>query len=1004
MTLVLIGLIATSFWPSNKDDFQLPKKVDFNQHIRPILSQNCFICHGNDPESREAGLRLDTEEGAKAILESGNRAIVSGNPSRSTIVSRISSNEADFRMPPPESKKILSGQEKAMIKKWIRQGAEYKPHWSLVHPKKSLNPADRTLTNTEIIDKYVHQKIEEKGLVRSPGASRSALIRRVAYLVTGLPPTVDELQSFLSDSSVQAYVSMLDYYLSADAMGERWARHWMDLVRYGESMGHEGDYNISHAYEYRDYLIRAFNQDVPYDLFVKEHLAGDMLDEPRYHPTDHFNESQIGTGYFFLGEGKHSPVDIKEEESDKIDNMIDVTSKTFLGLTVACARCHDHKFDPIPTTDYYSMYGMIESSRLVPIAARKPSNQQDLIDELRTAKSYIRESIADQLMIQLEKEHERNELVQLTDYLLKSGASILPDSSMNILADFRSGERTGWYEEGIAFGGHASRGELLIDPETLEMDGLITDFASSRTLSGGVQGVLHSPNFTIEHDSIVVRARGNNGLIRVVIENFQVIQGPLWDFLEARVNGDEWKDYKLEMTLAKGRKAYIQFLPGDFIEHIYQIEPDDYIDVQYAVAFSGDHPIGSGSLRHPGQGVQQADITEVINSWKKGSASSSEAAIVSNLLFSNGRRIDIAPQNEHLSQYLNLSKELFDPTHFIGFTEGDAVFSPVFIRGGHENLSEYRTDHRFLEMFDNEMAHFPSGGSGRLAWAESLVHPDNPLTSRVIVNRIWHHIFGRGIVSTVDNFGLQGALPSHPELLDVLAVRFVQEGWSIKTLIRQIMLSETFQRSTVIMDENNELDPDNAYLSHFPIRRLEAEAIRDGILTVSGCLDRQMYGEGVPVHLSSFMTGRGRPKVSGPMDSYGRRSIYRTVRRNFIPEMMLAFDMPIPFSTFGKRNTTNVPAQSLTMLNDPFIHEQATYWAERVISQKDQRDEEKIEQIYLTAFSRKPNTEELDTGIQFLESRFSEIAGNKDDPFTKMSVWKQYCHAVMNFKEFIHLL
>ncbi len=1002
--IYLIGAFAlivlvTAFWSAKDRDLDLPRKVDFNYHIRPILSQNCFVCHGNDPESREAGLRLDTREGATAILEEGGSAIVPGSPGRSSLVARVASDDPDFRMPPPEAKKILSEREVALLEKWIAQGAEYKAHWAFVKPEmpRLSKEMDEASTSTTI-DFLIEEKLKNRKLAAAPKAERGLLIRRVSYLLTGLPPSVEELHQFLADNGEDWYEKLIDHYLASPAFGERWARHWMDLVRYGESMGHEGDFNISHPWEYRDYLIRAFNQDVPYDLFVKEHLAGDMLENPRYHPEENFNESMIGTGYFFLGEGKHAPVDIKLEEADKIDNMIDVTSKTFQGLTVACARCHDHKFDPILAADYYSMYGMIESSRLVPKQARQPANQQEDVERLRTLKGDLKETIHQILASRVEETGGARAL-QIAAATSQSAAEA--DTSYSVVADFRSGSWNGWYTEGIAFGDAPLNGEIMWNKKGSDFR-LASGYASSRALAPGLQGVLHSPYFTIEHDSILIRARGRRGMVRIIIDNFQVIQGPLWDWLEQPVEGEQWKNYMLDVHLAKGHKAYLEFFPGMFDRHIYGIEPEDYIEIQYAVGFSGDHPLRKELLSLPKN--SSGDLAMALAKWKEDLNSPEEASELNNLLMTVQKDLDPLKADPALVEYREISKRLFDSTHYIGMAEGDPVFSSIFKRGSHHNLTDEEMPHGFFHFIDLGDQEFPQTGSGRLAWAEAVLDDDNPLTTRVIVNRIWHHLFGRGIVETVDNFGLQGMLPSHPELLDYLAISFRQGGWSIKGMLKQIMLSETFQRSTIAPEQSREVDPQNIYLSHFPVRRLEAEAIRDGILAVSGCLNPEMYGESIPVYLSDFMTGRGRPKVSGPMDGMGRRSVYIAVRRNFIPPMMLTFDKPIPFSTFGKRNTTNVPAQSLTLLNDPFIHDHAYYWAEHILRLGDKSVEDRITMVYLAAFSRQPSTEEIAQGIEFLTLHATDLGSSldllKDDP----DLWKEYCHSIINLKEFIHLL
>jgi hypothetical protein len=349
------------------------------------------------------------------------------------------------------------------------------------------------------------------------------------------------------------------------------------------------------------------------------------------------------------------------------------------------------------------------------------------------------------------------------------------------------------------------------------------------------------------------------------------------------------------------------------------------------------------------------------------------------------------------------ARQLYDPGFVVGVIDGDHIQSPVFIRGSLKNLSKEKVPHRFLTAISDTTSVFPDQGSGRLEFAQNIVNPDNPLTARVMVNRIWHHIFGRGIVETVDNFGVQGKIPSHPQLLDSLAVRFVEDNWSIKKIVKYMVMSQTFQRSTEASADSKIVDPDNILLQHYPVRRLNAESIRDAILATSGRLDTTMYGPPVPVYLTEFLKGRGRPRKSGPLDGEGRRSIYQALNRNFLPPMMLAFDMPVPFSTFGKRNVSNVPSQSLTMLNDPFVEEQAAYWADRILKVPTGFDE-RVKQVYLTAFARQPKSAEIQQARDFFDEQLALLGQAGESPEVEKALWKSYCHSIFNMKEFIFLV
>lgn len=1014
--LLIVLIVGINLFSNDKSDqtTSLPDKVDFNYHIKPILSQNCYVCHGPDSSSREAGLRLDQFEVATAELEDGGSAIVPGNPAKSLLLERIRSKDPDLQMPPPSAKKVLSAHESALIEKWIDQGAEWKEHWSFIPPEKPSIPFWKS-NPSEIIDHLVDKQIDYYQLEKSPKASKNALIRRVAYLMTGLPPSPEDVKAFLADDDKDAFEKVVDKYIASPHFGERWARHWMDLMRYGENMGHEFDFSITGAHEYRDYLIRAFNQDVPYDVFVKEHLAGDMMGTPRYNPDKDFNESVLGTGYFFLGEGKHSPVNIKQEEAIKIDNMIDVTSKSFLGLTVACAKCHDHKFDPIPTTDYYAMYGMIESGRLIPQPGRRGRDYASKLEELNKLEGEIRNFLSKDMAIAAVNDLGPNDLAgnpsdwfQLTQFIDAYNPNDEKEEKFDykVIGDFRDGSWEGWYSSGIAFGDTPLNGKPIFDSKSNSLEKIQYGVASSRKFGVGLQGVLHSPNFIIEHDSIAVRAAGFNGTIRIIVDNFQVIQWPLYGSLEKVVNDSSMQTYTFDLALVQGRKAYIEFVPGRWgkgMPHSYQINPEDWIEVEYALSFSGELPKMDKETIQLDQDDFQNRKEAIVN-WNQQKASREQIDLLNEWFTS----LEATGQNEELNkllaEYHEVSESLYDSTFVIGMAEGDAVFSPVFIRGSVAQPSEEKVPRQFLHALQDVAPQITQTGSGRLAWAKAVVSQDNPLASRVIVNRLWHHVFGRGIVASVDNFGLQGELPTHPELLDYLALQIQKEGWSMKRILKHMLMSETFQRGTQALASNKEKDPSNLYLHHFPIRRLEGEAIRDGILAVSGRLDSTMYGKSFALHLTDFMTGRGRPKESGPLDGFGRRSVYMQIRRNFLPPMMLVFDMPIPFSTFGRRLTTNVPAQSLTLMNDPFVLQQAELWAKNVLAMDYSSDTERIQALYMKAYSRNATTEEVQNGLEFLKLQAATYAEQELGDQEDLKLWADYCHTLFNLKEFIHLL
>ncbi|PHN06009.1 PSD1 and planctomycete cytochrome C domain-containing protein [Flavilitoribacter nigricans] len=995
---------------SEQEAAALPREVDFNFHIRPILSNHCFTCHGPDESSRQAGLRLDTYEGATALLESGKQAIVPGHWKRSEAIRRIASEEAEVIMPPPDANNPVSERDLALLKKWIRQGAEWKDYWAFL-------PPDTAVYDPELsIDHFINAQLELQGLEAAPEADKRQLARRLSYLLTGLPPKSDLIEHYVNDDAPDAYEQLVDQLLASPDFGERWARHWMDLVRYAETKGHEFDYPVIGAWRYRDYLIRAFNQDLPYDQLIREHLAGDLLEQQRYDPETGHNESLIGTVFYNMGEGKHSPVDIRKEEADRIDNIIDVTTKTFQGLTLACARCHDHKFDPLPTADYYALYGIFESARFTYYPTNSGLQAQARVDSIETHKQAIRSLIAGAMPA-----HEGPQVLATSQQFNEPEGPAA--GAVRVLADFRKGDHQGWMVRGEAFAAGNALGEPEFDPDTDQLRGFAAAKASSRFGGIGVQGTLRSPTFTIDHDYLTARVAGQNTTVRLIIDNFQLIQAPIHGELTQELNSPDMTTIRMNLSMWRGSKAYLELLNGKMWKnrqrHDHSVEPDAWLEAEYAFL----HDSASVQELPKLNALKNTPLRKKdLDQWAKGQTDRETAAALNRELPRANLGPVRGPISGHRDSIRAIRDRLYAFTSFGGVSEGDAVFSPVFIRGNHLQVSEERLPHRYLTAFKELYPNFSEQGSGRLELANAIADPDNPLTARVMVNRLWHHLFGRGLVETVDNFGLQGKIPTHPALLDHLALRFIEEDWSIKAMIREIALSDAFRRSTAPSEMSKKKDPQNLWLQHFPIRRLEAEAIRDGILAVSGRLDTSRFGPSVAVHLTPFMQGRGRPWESGPLDGDGRRSIYQAVRRNFLPPMMLTFDFPVPFSTFGNRNVSNVPAQSLNLMNDPFVQEQAEVWAQQILD-REATFEERLDGIYRKAFARPPTEAEIEKARSFFAEQAAlyqevetqersdstglasqEVAPDTEPKDPQLQTWADFCQVIFNIKEFIFLL
>ncbi len=952
-----------------------------------------------------------------------------GKPKESLLVNAINYGET-YQMPP---KSKLPDAEIETLTRWVQLGAPWgldaklgvagaKPtiapgsqdqDWRAIYQSRSQHWCFRPIrrvTAPEVsgprswarnpIDRFILAGLAEHRLNPAPEAARRTLIRRLSYDLTGLPPTPSELSSFLSDSSPDAYERLVDRLLASPRYGERWTRHWLDLVRYAETAGHEFDYDIPNAFRYRDYVIRAINADLPFDQFAVEQLAGDLLPNPRRHPVQGFNESIIGTGFYFFVEGTHSPVDVREEEVRRIDNQIDVISKAFLGLTVACARCHDHKFDPIGNRDYYALAGFLRSSRYQQAFIDSPARIDGHVGRLEQSRKQVAELLTKAVPVLAEKLRIRAErvLASRAPYPKTHEGDGSPGPSAAatgevLFEDFNRDSYDGWFVTGQAFGDRPSRdGDLRL--ELSANAARLTRVAPGRAHSGRnsdrLCGVLRSRAFTIENRYVHYRVAGRGGVLNVVIDGFEKIRSPIYGGLTTTVDvGDRPRWISQDVGMWLGHTAYLEIADGSIA------------DFQ-----------GAATQLHDGHGYIAVDEIRMSNHGSPAISSEDEDEVtvdlhdvVGVLRGANSAAAGLADHFEAvIDEARSIEAGIPDPTLALAIVDGTGIDERVLIRGSHKNPGEV-VPRRFLEILGGASRSTPEGGSGRLELAGRVVDPkNNPLTPRVLVNRLWKHHFGEGLVKSADDFGAMGMKPSHPDLLDWLATEFVDGGWSIKAIQRMIVTSSTYRMSSVPDAEAERNDPDNVYLHRMNVRRLEAEAIRDGLLRASGQLVEPMYGPGVATHLTSYMDGRGRPGHSGPIDGDGRRSIYLSVRRNFLNPMFLAFDTPVPFSTMGRRNVSNVPAQALTLMNDPLVVLQSRRWAERLNAVPGRSDRDRLDDLFVTAFGRPPTVDEIRGCLDFLEGATKDRRdAPKDRGATNPDAWADLCHIIINMKEFIFI-
>lgn len=1110
-----VGMLAMLGLTQAADD---PSGVEFfEKKVRPVLVEHCYKCHSTEAKKPKGGLFVDSRA---ALLKGGDNgpALVPGQPDKSRLIEAIGYKNVELRMPP---KGKLSDAAVADLTAWVKMSAPWpaekgktaaareefdlgkrkQAHWAW---RPIQTPPPPAVKNggwpRSDSDRFILAKLEEKGIAPAPAAERRTLIRRVYFDLIGLPPTPQEVEIALNDQSGEWFEKVVDRLLSSQQFGERWARHWLDLVRYGESRGHEFDYLAPNAWQYRDYVIRALNADVPHNQFVVEQIAGDLLEQPRLHPKDGFNESILGTGFWFLGEQVHSPVDIRQDEADRFDNMVDVLSKTFLGLTVSCARCHDHKFDAISTKDYYALYGFLQSSsyRLArfesmdhnrriarELAAlrdrQRAPTQKAIADEMKPGIERLADYLLAARTVLLGKQlddvaRERkldsaqlgewvNQLRQsakdandplhlwarvaldaaadqpqrLAELLKRPQGADAPRAGIEIMVDYAKLPPTDWLPDGDAFGLAPVRpGDVRFGSDPSRPIERIFDYAAAEKdptwdrlklapgaendpgpLGGAIRAgrTLRTPTFPLTTGRLFYLVKGN-GRIYASVDSHAMINGPLHGkVVQNFKTAGQFQWIGHDLSPYQGHRIHVEFTATDGDCAIARI-------VQTSGAApplpAGPSPIGlvepvpttveelAKSCAKVTMETVERLAADKIQDGRAGSVSdrSLTDARLANWLITHPSLfgIDSKRLSDKVAPLLAEQAKLIaqikpDSRLAMSFMDGSGEDEYVFIRGAHKAPGPV-VPRRFLEALAGPEKLAIARGSGRLELARQMVDPKlNPFITRVLVNRLWHHLFGRGIVGSVDNFGVLGEAPTHPELLDHLADQFAREGWSIKKMIRALVLSSSYRMSSQVEEKAEQADVQNLLLHRARIRRLEGEAIRDAMLSISGRLKPTMFGPPVPVYLTSFMEGRGRPG-SGPLDGDGRRSLYIAIRRNFLTPMMLAFDTPIPFSTVGRRTVSNVPAQSLILMNDPFVQEQAKLWAKKALAQPG-TPRERLTLMYQSAYARPPSESEVAACLEFLEGQAKLYASNGGRPEADLAAWADLAHVLFNAKEFI---
>jgi hypothetical protein len=1051
----------------------------FEKKIRPVLVEHCYKCHSAQSKEIKGGLQLDVKAGWQRGGDSGEPSIIPGKPDESPLIRAIRHADDVEAMPPDQPP--LPDAVIADLAAWIKSGAadprdgQLKPvqpklaweaiyqqrldWWSLKPVASPEPPAVESSWARNEADRFILAKLSEKQLQPVAEADRRTLARRLSFTLTGLPPSVESVEGFVTDTSPQAYENYVQSLLDSPHFGEHWARHWMDVVHYADTHGYEWDAPAKNAWMYRDYLTRSFNADVPYNRLVLEQIAGDLV-EPRIDPQTKLNESLIACMALRLGERRHGDsaavIGVSEEA---LANVIDTLGKAFLGTTLACAQCHDHKLDAVAQRDYYALAGVFMSTRWHVRTVDSEDPNTAVVAELREIKQKIRSEFAkhwlaskDDLVAKLQAipADEKAAAMFPTSLIafwqrMKAGPLTAEEfnteqqrriaenkANLKLVADLSKPDASGgWQWDGWGMQhGLARDGEIVVaDEGDQALAQILPAGRWSHLWSPRLAGALRSPLFpvgTVKTFSIRL-AGGKHAAYSFILD--QAFHSERMQFLNQPVPA--W------MTLTAGNfdtlEGSIDTQPRRVYWELATKSLNNYFPPRHAYGGLNESEItdprswmGASQIYEHAPGKPPLDelkrfsplvnttddlparfvnlLYAAIERWSREECDTEDA-----LLLDEALRAKLLPAatsttpalTELVTQYRTAEKRL-QPDRTIGSAAdwNEGRNERLAIRGSYTDFGDEvrRGNGRLLDHLSTTSS---IASSGRLELARSIASEQNPLTARVYVNRIWLHLFGEGLVRTPDDFGHLGQQPSHPELLDYLTTRFIREGWSTKKLITLLLTSATWRQSSIADSKAMEVDPENRLWHHLPMRRLEAEAIRDSMLAVSGRLDPTLFGPPTdPYRTAQDATKR---LLSGPLDGNGRRSLYTKITLMEPPRLMALFNQPLPKLTVGKRDVTSVPDQALALLNDPFVVAMAKHWSEQVIKDGATAPDQRAARMFQTAFARPPRREEIER-LTKLAQRSAEL--RKTEPSALMNcqpVWQDVAHAIFNLKEFVYV-
>jgi hypothetical protein len=967
----------------------------FEKQIAPILKRRCYECHSHESGKAKGGLVLDSRHGWEKGGSEG-AAIVPGKPGESLLIEAV--RYEGYEMPPKEK---LPANEIALLEKWVAMGApdpresrapKFDPEklWALQPITKPPVPKVKDADwPRDDLDAFVLAALAKQGLSAASDADRYTLLRRVTFDLTGLPPTPDEIEAFVSDQSDRAYEKVVDRLLESPGFGDHWARHWFDLSCYADLADIQGNVLIRDAWRYRDYVIGAFNADKPLDRFIHEQIAGDLLP---YENVEQQREQIIATGYLAIGPWTLQNYIKGQLAADVVDHQIDRIGRTFLAQTISCARCHDHKFDPIPTANYYALAGIFHSTLTTSYNGPGVWSQitHVTLPELPGAAAEferLSQEISQQqqkLGVELAEQQRLDEKHRFTKKAANDQANALTLDS-GISANDEGREYRVSFAAGPSVWAGASQATTRQDGlllQVLRKDGTVLAYHVHRphAWSGKADAQqLSAASFVYTGDgsgdvTLHITSSDYTGRFGGAIDDLTIVESGTSRVVFA-------EDFnKFQFGIVKGKQAgtglpvYAKCLiprwTGGGINHSHVVD------------------------------MGERDTPNIALQIYSGSAVAS----------ANPRIVAIKRELASLTKRLALAQP--DRTQALAVKDIETPCdSPIYRGGDFQSLGNVVPRGFMDAVAVSKNYDIPPGISGRRQLAQWLTDRENPLTSRVLVNRIWHHLFGKGLVRSVDYFGVHGETPSHPELLDFLAVRLRKEDrWSLKTTVRRMVMSRTYRMASSHNAHAAEIDPDNRLLWRMPRRRLTAESIRDAMLAASGELDPGRGGSSLGLELKGNIRGAGgnvNPATWGGKISDGiknRRSVYLPLKRERpvgTLEILSAFDFPHPNEITGARANTTVATQALFLLNAPFVKHQANKLAERVTNDEPDDEQARFNRLYLLTVGRPADAKDIETALTFLDECTQDLASGSNSDKARSAAWTQLCHAVLGSNSFL---